>query len=64
MGKLISRLLGRNDEAGEQDTAPMGYREPRREPFAAGWVTDDGKLRETPPRIDDLAPRRGARSRR
>jgi len=63
MGKLISRLWGRKDEPGEQETAPMQYREAKREPFAAGWVTDDGRLRQTPPLIFDLGPRHAARSR-
>ena len=59
MGKLVSRLLGRKDEPGEQETAPMRYREPRREPFAAGWVTDDGKLHDEPPAV--RAPERRPR---
>ena len=51
MGKLITKLFGRRDEPEEQETSPMRYREPTREPFAAGWVTDDGKLHEEPPRV-------------
>ena len=51
MGKRITKLFGRRDAPEEQETAPMRYREPPREPFAAGWVTDDGKLHGEPPRV-------------
>jgi hypothetical protein len=59
MGKIITRLFGRRDAPEEQETAPMRYREPTREPFAAGWVTDDGKLRDEPPvaRAPERRPR-------
>ena len=65
MGRLISRLLGRKDEAEEQDTAPVQSRQVGRGPFAAGWVTDDGKLHGTPPLVvDEPDARRDTRSRR
>ncbi len=51
MGKLITKLFGRRDAPEEQETEPMRYREPSPEPFAAGWVTDDGKLRGEPPPV-------------
>ena len=51
MGKLITKLFGRRDEPDEQETAPIRTREVRREPFAAGWVTNDGKLQGEPPAV-------------
>jgi hypothetical protein len=58
MGKL-TRRFGRRDAPEEQETAPMGYRERSLEPFAAGWVTDDGKLHGEPPPV--RAPERRPR---
>ena len=51
MGKLITKLFGRRDAPEEQETAPMRYRERSVEPFAAGWVTNDGKLHGEPPPV-------------
>ena len=51
MGKLITKLFGRRDEPEEQETAPIRSREVSRGPFAAGWVTNDGKLHGEPPAV-------------
>jgi hypothetical protein len=51
MAKPITKRFGRRDAPEEQETAPMRYRDPSLEPFAAGWVTNDGKLHGEPPAV-------------
>ena len=51
MGKLITKLFGRRNEPDEQETARIRTREVSRGPFAAGWVTNDGKLDAEPPAV-------------
>ena len=51
MGKLITMLFGPRVEPEEYETAPIRRREVNRGRFAAGWVTDDGKLHGEPPPV-------------
>ena len=51
MGKLITMLFGRKDETEEHETTHIRSREVSRGPFAAGWVTNDGKLHAEPPLV-------------
>jgi hypothetical protein len=57
MAKLITKLFGRRDEPEDQETAPVPTRESSRGPFAAGWVTNDGKLHGEPPVVRTRARR-------
>ena len=49
MGKLITMLFGPRVEPEEYETAPIRNREVSSGRFAAGWVTNDGKLHGAPP---------------